>query len=359
MDDRLEAVVGNWFARFVANDLDYLDVRRTLDAITDWDDWADAWEATAADYQRAAEAAAAGGYHRTAADHHRRCALTLQFAQFVLTDDPVRREYLHRRQCELYRRAAHDLTPPATAYHRSIGEAEVHGYVRVPAATGPAPAAVLLPGLESTKEQFSTYEPYFLDRGIATVSMEGPGQGEAGYAHRFDLTTYLAAFADTLGWVRSHDGLDPRRVVVVGTSFGGFLALRCAAEAEGLTAVVDIAGPYDLDLGALQPVLQDGFMALVGADDLATAAERLADVTLDGVLDRITVPTLVVHGDDDHVIPVEHGDRIAAALGDRATYDRVAGGSHSCNNRHTLVRPRIADWVADHLHGHFDQETHQ
>ena len=41
--------------------------------------------------------------------------------------------------------------------------------------------AVLLPGLDSTKEEFFEWENVFLERGMATFSLDGPGQGETGY----------------------------------------------------------------------------------------------------------------------------------------------------------------------------------
>lgn len=352
MDDKVRTVVANWSARFVANDLSPLDVERTLTEVDGWDTWADAWERSAEVYVRAADVAAEDGHELTAAQHRRRAALTLQFAQFVLNDDPPRRAALHARQCALYASAAGNLVPPAVPYLRQVGDAVVQGYVRLPPSPRPCPAVLLVPGLESTKEQFSTYEPYFLARGVATISVEGPGQGEAATAHRFDLATWLRAFADAVTFARDHVDLDGERLAVVGTSFGGLLALRAAADTPELACVVDIAGPHTLlPLEDLQPVLQEGFMALVDAPDLATAAQRLANVTLTGVLDVIDVPTLIVHGDADRIISVTHGDRIAAELGGRATYDRVPGGTHSCNNLHTLIRPRVADWVSDQLTG--------
>jgi hypothetical protein len=90
-DDKLSAVVENWFPRFLANGLDYLDVRRTLDAIERWEDWAGAWEAAARRYAELGEQALREGRSATGAEHLRRAALTLQFAQFLLTDDPFRR----------------------------------------------------------------------------------------------------------------------------------------------------------------------------------------------------------------------------------------------------------------------------
>ena len=40
---------------------------------------------------------------------------------------------------------------------------------------------VLIPGLDSAKEEFRATEQLFLDRGLATFSVDGPGQGEAEY----------------------------------------------------------------------------------------------------------------------------------------------------------------------------------
>jgi dipeptidyl aminopeptidase/acylaminoacyl peptidase len=352
-DAKVEAVVAHWYPRFLANGIDFIDLRRTLAAVDDWPDWAPAWTAAADRYEALGRAALADGHRVTAAEHLRRAALTLQFAQFVLTDDPPRRAALQARMAAVYRQAAPLLDPPAV---RTVipygGGREVVGYLRVPPGGSLPGLAVLIPGLESTKEQFSTYEPYFLRRGVATLSVEGPGQGEGALSAPFRDELYGTALACVGRALAGFAGIDTGRVVVVGTSFGGYLALRHASVVPGLRGVVDIAGPYDLRaFDELPEVTREGFREFVGAADQARARELLADVSLDGALDRLAVPVLVVHGAQDRVIRAGHASRIAGALGGRATVRLEPDGNHSCNNLAPVVRPAVADWVSDRLGG--------
>ena len=351
--DKVESVVRNWYPRFLANGIDYFDLARTLDNVDGWSSWAPAWTEVADTYEALGTQALAEGHRVTAAEHLRRSALTLQFAQFVLTEEPARRRALQERMVRTYAEAAPLLDPPAHRVEIPYGDGHlVVGYLRLPLGAGPFAVTVLVPGLESTKEQFSTYEPYFLRRGVATLSIEGPGQGEAGFTLPFRDATYAVAVAAVADAVASGrlDRVDPRRVAVVGTSFGGYLALRHAATFPGLRGVVDIAGPYDLrDLGALQEVTRDGFREFVGASTDDEARELLGDVSLDGVLEDLEAPVLVVHGEQDRIIDVSHAHRVISGLGDRATVRLEPAGNHSCNNLAATLRPVVADWAADRL----------
>jgi dipeptidyl aminopeptidase/acylaminoacyl peptidase len=349
-DEKLAAVVTNWMPRFLANGLDAMQVQGVLAGITRWDQWAEAWTASAQEWEERAREALATGHDLTAGEHFQRAALTLQFAQFVLTEDNAARELIHRRQSLLYRTAAPLLRPPAEPVSVPFEGMSLPGYLRRPLGVAAPGLVLLVPGLESTKEQFSTYEPHFLKRGLATLSFEGPGQGETWYECAFSDAGYQAAFAALLEFVAGIQGIDQARVGLVGTSFGGYLALKCAATSPSLACVVDIAGPYDLsDFDNLQPVIQDGFAHIVKAHDLTAAKAALQDVTLDGALDEIGVPVLVVHGMKDTVILPAEALRIQAALGSRAEVWLEPEGNHGCNNLYPFMRPAVADWVADRL----------
>ena len=348
--EKLSTVVDNWLPRFLANGLDALQVQAVLARIETWDQWADAWVDSAQEWEDRGRAALAAGHDLTAGAHLQRAALTLQFAQFVLTEDEAAREAIHRRQADLYRTAAPLLQPPAEPVAVPFAETTLPGYLRRPIARPEIGLVLLIPGLESTKEQFSTYEPYFLERGVATLSVEGPGQGETWYEMPFRDRAFQDAVAAV---VRYAEGLTDRGsggLAVVGTSFGGYLALKSARSIAGLAGVVDIAGPYDLAaFDELQPVIQDGFQRIAQAPDLDAARTLLADVTLDGALDDLAAPVLIVHGERDAVIVPEHARRIHRALDGRAELWLEPEGNHACNNQYGAMRPAVADWVVDRL----------
>jgi dienelactone hydrolase len=348
---KLEAVVTNWYPRFLANGIDWFDLTRTLERVDDWDDWADAWTATADSYENLGLGALAQGHRVTAAEHLRRASLTLQFAQFVLTEQPERRRALQQRMSAIYALCAPLLDPPAERYAVSYDEQrQVVGYLRVPPDTErpgvvPPPAGARVD--EGTVQHLRAVLPAPRRR---DPLRRRAGTGDASLTSPFRDALYAKAVAAVGAALASFGGIDSQRLVVLGTSFGGYLALRHAPTVPGLRGVVDIAGPYDLRaFDELQEVTRDGFREFVGADHEDEARKLLDDVTLEEMLDDYPAPVLVVHGEQDRIIDVSHAHRIVADLGKIADVRLEPAGNHSCNNVATTVRPAVADWVADRL----------
>ena len=118
--------------------------------------------------------------------------------------------------------------------------------LRRPAGLECAPLVLLIPGLDSTKEEFFHWENVFLARGMATLSMDGPGQGETGFTLpiRADYEVAVAALLDDLS-ARAEPRIDLTRVGAAGVSLGGYYAPRAAAFEPRIRAVAAISGPYD------------------------------------------------------------------------------------------------------------------
>jgi dienelactone hydrolase len=58
-----------------------------------------------------------------------------------------------------------------------------------------------------------------------------------------------------------------------------------------------------------------------------------------------------LHGALDNLIPPTQVDRLRQALGKHrdVEFDIPADGDHCCHNLYHLVRPRMADWLAERL----------
>jgi alpha-beta hydrolase superfamily lysophospholipase len=352
-DARVAAAAAHWGYRFTSNGTDYGDFTATLARITRWDDWCREWGVTAAHYEQLAEAADDAGQRETAAGAWRRAALAWHWGKFVFVDDPAQQRAAHDRSVACYRNGAAALTPPADLVHIPYGTTALPAYLRVPRASDGSkpPAVIMVPGLDSTKEELQATAEYFLARGLATLAIDGPGQGESEYDLPLEPGYEKAATA-AVEYLTTRDDVDTRAIGLFGVSLGGYYAARAAAYTAGLRAVVALAGPYrfDLDWDELPPQTRATFQARSGATSAAAARARAAELTLEGAAARIEIPLLVVGGGRDTIVPAYHQERLAKEV-DSAELVMYPDGSHGVTNRAYESRSRMADWLAARLAG--------
>ena len=247
-------------------------------------------------------------------------------------------------------REAHRLLDPGAERIEALldGAAVIANLRRPPGAARP-PLVLLVPGLDSTKEEFFLLENLFHARGMATLSLDGPGQGEAGYALplRHDYEVAATAILDALA---GRDDLDLDRVGALGVSLGGYYAPRAAAFEPRIRAVAGISGPFCF--GALWDTLpqltRETFAHKARAADDEDARRRALALDLDGVLERLDAPALFVTGKLDRLIPWEHTRRQAEAA-PHGEFVLFEDGNHVCANVPYKARPLVADWLAERL----------
>jgi 2,6-dihydroxypseudooxynicotine hydrolase len=209
---------------------------------------------------------------------------------------------------------------------------------------------VLVPGLDSAKEEFRSTEALFLERGVGTFSVDGPGQGEAEY----DLPIqgdWAAPGAAILDAVSTQDGVDPDRIGVWGVSLGGYYAPRIAAADPRVRACVALAGPYDFGAcwDALPALTREAFRVRSRSADDRAARTVAHTLSLAGHAGAIRCPLLVVTGKRDRLIPWQHAERLATEAAGPVTFLLLVEGNHGCMNVAALHRHRTADWVASQL----------
>jgi 2,6-dihydroxypseudooxynicotine hydrolase len=274
-----------------------------------------------------------------------RAALCYHFGKFVwLVDLDRHREATERAIACIY--AAHRHLDSAAKRVEVPFEGEtLVGNLRQPAGAA-VPLVLLLPGLDSTKEEFFNWEEVFLARGLATFSFDGPGQGESGFAThiRPDYEAAVTAALDALGW--------DEPVGACGVSLGGYYAPRAAAREPRLRAVAGVSGAFNFGecWDGLPPLTREAFAHHSGAEDDDDAQSKALELDLAPVIAELDRPALMVTGKLDRIIPWEQTKRIAdeAPNGQFVLYEE---GNHVCNNIPYKYRPLVADWLAKELGG--------
>lgn len=348
-DRRVRAAIDHWAPRFITMGVDYNDFVRTTSRIERWADWLDAWSATANEHLELARAAEDAGRGRSAGEAYLHAALCLHFAKFVwVLEAAAHRAATERSIAALYRAHGY-LDPSAERVEASLDGAPLVGNLRRPASVSRPPLVLLIPGLDSTKEEFFHHENAFLARGMATLSMDGPGQGEAGFRLpiRPDYEVAVSAMLDAV-WGR--DDVDLGAVGAVGVSLGGYYAPRAAAFESRIRAVAGISGPYDFgeQWDELPPLTRETFVVKSGARDEQEGLVRARALTLRGVAGRVRQPALFVTGRLDRIVPWQQTER-AAREAPRGVFVLFDQGSHVCSNIPYRYRPLVADWMAEQL----------
>ncbi len=347
-DKRVAAAAAHWAARFVANGTSYPDFAATMARISRWDDWCREWGRTARHYEQLAETAEAAGRTVTAGEAWRRAALCWHWGKFVFTDHPEEQRAAHERTVACFRRGADTLSPPAEPVRVPYAGSTLAAYLRVPPGP-PPPIVVMIPGLDSVKEELQATAEHMLRRGLAVIAIDGPGQGEAEYEFPIE-PAYERVVTAVADYLKGRDDVDPDRIGVFGVSLGGYYAARSAAFEPRVRAAVELAGPYrfDLDWDTLPPQTRTTFQHRSGAASPAQARERAAALTLEDAAARISCPLLVAHGGRDRLIPPYHAERLAReAPGAELMMD--PDGSHGLTNHAFESRAAMADWLAGHL----------
>jgi 2,6-dihydroxypseudooxynicotine hydrolase len=350
MDERVAAAVSHWGPRFTTNGVTVADFERVIAEVERWADWCAAWVAVAAPLEQLGREALREGRLRSAGAHLAQAAVYYHFAKYLFVDDMDQLRAAHRRAVTCLTDALPHLDPPGRRIEIPFAGARLVGVLRLPAGPPPHPVVVLVPGLDSAKEEFRSTEALFLERGLATFSVDGPGQGEAEYdlAIRGDWEVPGAAILDHL---LREPGLDAGRVGVWGVSLGGYYAPRWAAGDDRVRACVALAGPYDFgDCWDRLPALtRAAFRVRSRSASDEEAKDRAHELSLAGRTAAIKAPLLVVTGKRDRLIPWEHAERLANEAGGPASLLLLEQGNHGCMNVWPFHRYRTADWMASVL----------
>ena len=242
-------------------------------------------------------------------------------------------------------------------------------YVHAEGVSGRGPALVYFDGFDVTKEiQYFKGVADLAARGIACLIVDGPGNGEAIRFRKLTLHHETERYA-TAAWeyLARRPEIDPARVGVMAISLGGYYAPRAAAFEPRFAACIAWGAQWDyhavwkerLDRIARGETLSlsvpwEHLLWIFGVTTKDEALKHLEGFRLDGVVQKIRCPFLMLHGEGDAQIPLATAKKCFDAVGSpRKTFKvftREEGGYHHCQVDNVSIGVACMwDWLEEVL----------
>jgi dipeptidyl aminopeptidase/acylaminoacyl peptidase len=264
------------------------------------------------------------------------------------------------------------LVEPELIHYPTFDERQIPAYFYRPQQTDRANAAGQLPVIifvhGGPESQFrplyaAPWMPplqYYLHRGFAVLAPNVRGSRGYGktYVHLDDIERRPDSVADlkaAVAWLIEHGKADPKRIGIMGRSYGGYMVLAAITSYPDLwAAAVDMVGIANFVsfLEKTGPWRRAWREAEYGS--LAHHRDILEQISPLHAVDRITAPLMVLHGANDSRVPVNEAEHIVAALRARNVpvhYLRFEDEGHFMlrHTTQTTAYPAIGDWFEQYM----------
>jgi pimeloyl-ACP methyl ester carboxylesterase len=343
-DQNLQTVYRLFTWRILSNKVPPWEFEQIRNKLEKWEDWCAEWSTWAERHVRRGDEAFAAGRKLTAGEAYITAGTYYHWATFLFTHDQEQFQAGLEAMDRCWEKAAPLLDPPMEILQIPFEGITLPAYLRKPSSIEKPPVVIIAPGGDSTKEELFDFSENILRRDLAVLVFDGPGHGAVSLRMKMrpDFEVPARAIVD---FVMNRNDLDTNRLAFGGVSYGGMFACRAAAFDERIRAVFVSSSGYT-PAGrwpSMASLSQTALKQYFGEN----APEVQTSMTLEGAAERIKVPLLQIYGGLDPASPPEHAYRVEAEAQGPTTTLVFEDGVHSCNNIHYIVRPLVADWLAE------------
>ena len=341
----------HWIPRMVAGGLQYEDLQDLLQSIDSWDVWCREWSAKGAMHEELGEVAFSQGRLVSSSQALHRAAVCYHFGGFRFYQDLEQKSVADRKAQQCYAKAAPYFQIPAERILVPFQGANLVGYLRIPPGVAKAPAVIIIAGNDARKEEFKNLEEESLIRGMATISYDGPGQGEVWEYLKMRSDDEKAAI-DIIDYLENRQEIDVGRIGIYGWAMGGFFSPRVAAADSRVRACVSMPVRYSLvDWDNVGKVQTDAYQHLFGNVSYEEGREIASTFTQEGILSQVRCPFLIVHGGRGDTVEQADAEKAARNAGGPTQLVVYEEGDHLCINIRHKSWPMMMDWFAEKLTG--------
>ena len=259
-----------------------------------------------------------------------------------------------------------DLVEPYLIHYPSRdGKWTISAFLYVPfnmARNGQNAAIVYIHGgpASQTMNSFNRFIQFAANQGYMVLAPNY--RGSTGYGKKFqeanlfdmgsgDLDDVLAG----VDWIKQTGHLDPKKIAVMGGSYGGYLSMMAVTKAPDLWAAGVPIVPFVnwfTEIENEDPILRESDMATMG--DPAKNQALLRDRSPINFIDKITAPLLLLAGGHDPRCPKSETLQVVDAIKKRGgsvdykIYDNEGHGFARVENQIDAYK-RIADFLLAHV----------
>lgn len=238
----------------------------------------------------------------------------------------------------------------------------IEAYVTLPYAGSPKTnAALVIPHggpMSRNYAGFDWFSGFFASRGYTII--EPNFRGSSGYGFDFEMASVQQwggvmqqDLADSANWLLRNYSVDKKKVCILGASYGGYAAMMAGAKNQAeFSCAVSFAGVSDLELLLIKARRFKNYKVVkkqIGSD-----SDHLEKNSPINFVQDIKIPLLLIHGEDDRVVDVEHSRNMFEELKDldsEVEYIELPKGNHyleiEANRLKTLTA--MEDFLARHL----------
>jgi hypothetical protein len=317
--------------------------------------WAKEWSRVAKPYEDQGANLEREGKFKEAREAYVQAYAYYATGRYPTPHTPGKMECFHK-SLEVYEKAGKYFEPPLerVEIHSSVGKIPL--YVRVPKDGKKHSIVINFGGIDSFKAESYEYDEGLQKAGMASCAVDMPGVGECPIKAS---PTADSIFSAVIDYLEARPDVDPKRIAIMGRSFGGYWAAKMAfVEAKRLRAAVVWGGGVHYFFQAdwlrestnAESYLMDHDIArcrLFGIEKFDDLFKPWSALSLkdQGWLDKPSCPMLIVNGKEDLQTPIadlyillEYGMPKSA---------RVFLGGHMGQTPQTF--PAIVNWLKNEL----------
>jgi dienelactone hydrolase len=348
--------------------------RALADRVGDDAAWFEEWARMGEKIEARGRDALRAGHKLTAASCFLRATRYYQTGERFIHPRSQRSMDVYARSVTLFKDAAAmtrrpRIEPVEVPYENTSLPALLVHPDREAAGARPAPAMIFFDGFDVTKElQYGYGIPDLAARGVGCLIVDGPGNGESVRFRNLPLIAETENYATpAYEYLAAREEFDPTRIGVMALSLGGYYAPRAAALEPRFACCVAWGAQWDyheiwarrleeLDSGKVLSlsVPPEHLQWVLGVSDRAAALKKLEAFRLDGIVQKMACPFLLLHGAGDEQIPLELAEKLFEAAGSKQKalkiFSRDEGGFHHCQvDNITIGVHYMFDWIGDVL----------